>query len=230
MRTQEQIAKIKEKQSPPVQLWNVLTQQKINELINHYEKSEKTEKNTGPIVSYVKEGEGVIDDILTILRNTFGDFKVRTAHFFDVSRPHIIHIDDDFEYPNSYKAFTIPLEIRGCEENKAKLIFFDQYYYGGPAKFVKNTDTDGKPQYYNSFVTEYDDIENTVDIEMSEEHKKLITHLWDDWPKGLSIQKYFPWHIGSIIAFDSLQLHCASDFLSTGATSKLGLSIFTTID
>jgi hypothetical protein len=29
---------------------------------------------------------------------------------------------------------------------------------------------------------------------------------------------------------DILQLHCASNFLDTGATSKLGLSIFTTID
>jgi len=230
MRTQEQIQELKKMQSPPVQLWNVLTPSKIQELIEYHNQNEKIEKNTGPVISYVKEGEGIIDDILVLLRNTFGNFKVRTAHFFDVAKPHIIHIDDDYKFPKSYKAFTIPLELRGCKDNKVKLVFFDQYYYGGPAKFVQNANTEGQPQYYNSFVTDYKDIEGLVDNDINEEHVKLLGHIKEDWSKGLSVQKYFPWHIGSIIAFDSLQLHCSSNFLSTGATSKLGLSIFTVME
>ena len=48
------------------------------------------------------------------------------------------------------------------------------------------------------------------------------------WLQGLSFNSYFPWTIGSIIAFDSLQLHCASDFTKHNIKSKLGISIFTT--
>lgn len=230
MRTKKQIEIIKQNQSPPEQLSNIVSKSKVQQLIQYYKDSKKIQKNTGPVVSYVREGDGIIDDIISKLRIKFGNFTVRTAHFFEVEKPHIIHNDDDYEYPNSFKAFTIPLEIKGNEINNAKLVFFDQYYYGGPAKFVKNANIDDKPQYYNKFITEYNQVENIVDSKISQEDKNLISHISEEWLEGLSIQTYFPWHIGSIIAFDSLQLHCASNFLATGATSKLGLSIFTTLD
>lgn len=227
MRTQEQIEKIQKTHSNPVQLLNVVDAETINKLIDYYNDSVKTQKNTGPIVSYVKEGDGLIDDIVFVLRETFGNFKVRTAHFFDVTRPHMIHIDDSFDYPNSYKAFTVPLELKG-DDNKAKLVFFDQYYYDGPAKFV-NGGLD-ESAYYNEFVDNYERVHNKSDAEIHPEHLKLLTHLKPQWLEGLSVQRYFPWTVGSIIAFDSLQLHCASNFLETGASGKLGLSIFTTFD
>ena len=93
MRSVEQINNLKEKQSPPVQFIDILDKHTIQKLINFHNSNEKIEKNTGPIISYVKEGQGIIDDILYILRAKFGNFKVRTAHYFDVSRPHIIHND-----------------------------------------------------------------------------------------------------------------------------------------
>jgi len=229
MRTDKQIEKIKKYESAPVQLLNVINEEKIKSLINFHNQNDKVEKNTGPIISYVQEGEGIIDDILELLRLHYGNFKVRVAHFFDVTKPHIIHNDDDFEYPNSYKAFTIPLEVR-AKTNKAKLVFFDQYYYDGPSKFVNKTDVSKLPKYYNEFITSYERVFYKDNIEINKEHKKLLSHLRDEWLEGLTVQKYFPWTVGSIIAFDSLQLHCASNFLDTGAISKLGLSIFTTLD
>lgn len=229
MRTIEQITNLKKYQSPPVQFVDILDRYTIQKLIDFHNNNEKIEKNTGPVISYVKEGEGIIDDILYILRLKFGDFKVRTAHYFDVSKPHIIHNDDDFKLPNSYKAFTIPLEVR-AKTNKAKLVFFDQYYYNGPSKFVNKDNITDTPAYYNQFVTSYEKVSETNNKVLDPKHRKLLSHLKDEWLEGLSVQKYFPWTVGSIIAFDSLQLHCASNFLDTGATSKLGLSIFTTID
>ena len=56
---------------------------------------------------------------------------------------------------------------------------------------------------------------------------KNLSHLKEEWLEGLTVQKYFPWTIGSIICFDSLQIHSASNFLNCGIESKLGLSIFT---
>lgn len=229
MRTDEQINNLKEYQSPPVQFVDILDKHTIQKLIDFHNTNEKIEKNTGPIISYVKEGQGIIDDILYILRIKFGDFKVRAAHYFDVSKPHIIHNDDGFTLPNSYKAFTIPLEVR-AKTNKAKLVFFDQYYYDGPSKFVNKDNITDAPVYYNQFVTSYERVLETNNKVLEPEHRKLLSHLKDEWLEGLSVQKYFPWTIGSIIAFDSLQLHCSSNFLDTGATSKLGLSIFTTLD
>jgi hypothetical protein len=230
MRTDEQILSIKETQSPPVQLYNVLSNDKIKSLIDFYSTNPKEEKVTGPVVSYVEEGQGIIDDILLLLRNTFGNFNVRVAHYFDVKHPHIIHIDDHYRYPNSYKAFTIPLEIRGTTENKANLIFFDQYYYGGPAKFINKGNSKDMPVHFNEFITSYENVHNINDQGIHPYYLEMLSHLKEEWYEGLSIQKHIPWTIGSIIAFDSLQLHCASNFLKTGATSKLGLSIFTTFD
>ena len=62
-----------------------------------------------------------------------------------------------------------------------------------------------------------------------EEVKNLLTHLRPHWLEGLSVQCYFPWLSGSCIAFNSLQLHSASDFNRQGIIRKLGVSIFTTI-
>ena len=54
-----------------------------------------------------------------------------------------------------------------------------------------------------------------------------LTHLKSKWLEGLSVNKYFDWRIGSVISFDSLNLHCSSDFNASGITRKIGLSIFT---
>ena len=228
MRTSDQINDIKERQSNPVQFINAITKEKIDFLIDYYKNTNKIQKNTGPQYSNVKEGDGVVDDIIELLRLQFGNFTVRGIQFFNVEKPHIIHIDDKFEYPRSYKAFAIPLEVNGNNCNLAKLIMFNQYYYGGPAKFVKGSDEKQLPVYYNKYVTDYNEVENKDKQGIPLEIKKLMTHLRPLWTHELSVQCYFPWTIGSIIAFDSLQLHCASDFTNVDIKSKLGMSIFTT--
>jgi len=71
MRTKEQIDKIKQTESDPVQLWNVVTQQEINDLINHYHSSDNViEKSTGPKVLKINLDEGLIDNIVEKLKYT----------------------------------------------------------------------------------------------------------------------------------------------------------------
>ena len=232
MRTQEQITAIKNTQSDPKQHWDILNYGNIIDLLIHYNDSSKKveQKSTGPKVLYVKEGEGVIDDILDKLRQTYGDFKVRSAHYFDVEKPHIIHNDDDFDYPQCYKAFVIPLLVEGATCDKAKFFVFDQSYYGGPAKFVNGEDVTGKPVHYNTFLTDYNDVEDKAICGLDDFELQYLTHLKPKWLQGLSVKRYFDWRIGSIISFDSLNLHCSSDFNKAGITRKIGLSIFTEID
>ena len=231
MRTQEQITAIKNTQSDPKQLWDILHPCDINALLDYYNTSKNVEqKNTGPKVLYVKEGEGVIDHILKMLRHRYGNFSVRSAHYFDVSKPHIIHNDDDFDYPQCYKAFVIPLLVEGATCDKAKFFVFDQSYYGGPAKFVNGEDVTGKPVHYNTFLTDYKDVTDRASSGLDNFELQYLTHLKPKWIEGLSVNKYFDWRIGSIISFDSLNLHCSSNFNAPGITRKIGLSIFTEID
>ena len=229
MRTQEQITAIKNTQSDPKQHWDILNYGNIIDLLIHYNDSSKKveQKSTGPKVLYVKEGEGVIDNILDKLRQTYGDFEVRSAHYFDVEKPHIIHNDDDFDYPQCYKAFVIPLLVEGATCDKAKFFVFDQSYYGGPAKFVNGEDVTGKPVHYNTFLTDYNDVEDKAICGLDDFELQYLTHLKPKWLQGLSVKRYFDWRIGSIISFDSLNLHCSSDFNKVGITRKIGLSIFT---
>ena len=232
MRTLDQIQAIKNTKSDPVQHWDIISYGEIIDLLIHYnDSSSKVEqKSTGPKVLYVKEGDGVIDKILKKLRKVYGNFEVRSAHYFDVTKPHIIHNDDDFDYPQCYKAFVIPLLVEGATCDKAKFFVFDQSYYGGPAKFVNGEDTTGKPVHYNTFLTDYNRIENTSIAGLTDFELQHLTHLKPKWLEGLSVNKYFDWRIGSIISFDSLDLHCSSDFNSAGITRKVGLSIFTKVN
>ena len=230
MRTSEQIDKIKQTQGEPVQLWNILTQETVNKLLLHYRVSDDViVKDTGPKVLHINLGEGLIDDIVEKLQTTFGNFEVRNAHIFDVNKPHMIHNDDDFDFPQVYKGFVMPLEVDG-PLNKAKFFVFDQYYYGGPAKFVKGLDLTDLPVHYNQFVTDYDDIEGKNTNGIHESLLSELNHLQPAWLEGLSVRSYFPWTIGSCIAFDSCNLHCASNFKNHGIKSKIGLSIFTKVN
>lgn len=230
MRTLEQIDLIKKHHSAPTQLLNSVSKEKINFLLSYYYNStNKVQKNTGPKVLYVNEGEGVIDDILYLLRENFGNFKVRSAHFFEVDNPHVLHIDDDFNYPTSYKAFTIPIWVSKGSCDKIKLIMFDQYYYGGPVKFF-NGDSETSNTYYNLPLYEYSNVENLSDSGIPSPIKQvMLSHLKNTWLEGLSVHSFFPWTIGSIIAFDSLRIHCSSNFKKVGIDKKIGLSIFTEI-
>jgi len=230
MRTKQQIDKIKEKQSPPIQQFIFLNELEVEQLLLYYKNnSDKAEiKPTGPKCLYIKEGEGVIDYILVKLRDKFGDFKLRNAQIFDTTVPHILHNDDGIDLPNTFKAFTIPLQVFGENFMDAKLCMFDQYYYGGPAKFCKGETVASKT--YNSIVTDYKDIEGLNDKGIPGEWRtQLLSHLKDKWIEGLSLQGHYPWIPGSYIAFDALQIHCASNFVDVDITRKIGLSIFTTL-
>lgn len=230
MRTQEQINKIKEKQSKPVQQMMFLKESRVEELLDYYfDNKDKAEvKPTGPKCLYINEGDGVIDDILVPLRYTFGDFKVRNAQIFDTTVPHILHNDDGKDLPNAYKAFTIPLMVFEGNELDAKLCMFDQYYYNGPAKFCKGEKFESNT--YNSIVTDYKDVDGLSNDGIPHIWRdELLSHLKDNWIEGLTLQAYFPWIIGSYIAFDALQIHSASNFTTKGISRKIGLSIFTTL-
>lgn len=227
MRTAEQIEKLKKTHSDPVQLHGVVSADLVESLLGYYHTHQKIQKNTGPKVLHIKEEQGLIDELLVTLRKQFGNFKIRSAHFFETTVPHVLHIDDGKELTDVYKAFTVPLYVQGSSCDNAKLIMYDQYYYGGPVKFF-NGDEQVEEVYYNTPLFDYSDVDGINNIGIPNIVKeRLIPHIKEQWLEGLSINSYFPWTIGSVIAFDSLRIHSASDFRKFGIKMKIGLSIFT---
>lgn len=225
MRTQKEIDKIKSRISDPYVVEHFVSTDDIAELIAIYNLCNKTVKNTGPVTVDINSllDKTVFQRLLESIRTEIGPFEVTAGLFFKTDYPHIIHNDDTFELPNAvYKAITIPLALEGS--GIPKLCFFDQYYFHGPAKFF-NGDKN-IPTYYNQQVYDYTNVDGIVDQPFIDQHG-YFTHLKTSWLQGLSLHSTINWIPTQAIIFDSVRLHCASDFRSLGIKSKLGLSIFT---
>jgi hypothetical protein len=233
MRTEQQIAQIKSRVTDPYNIKDFISLDDVNHLVNLFE-SQKTEpnvvyKNTGPVTLDIKDylEDPVISKIIAQLKTELGSIEITAGFFFTTNYPHIIHNDDTFELPDGvYKGITIPLKIYGTDRIP-DLCFFDQFYFHGPAKFF-NGDTD-IPTYYNKQVYDYTDVDGVVGGIMIDESTRCqyLTHLKTRWLKGLSLWGTIKWLPTSALIFDSVRLHCASDFRQQGITHKLGISIFT---
>lgn len=226
MRTKSERLAIINSFSEPISLENWLSQDEINILIDEFHNSkEKIHKNTGPITVNIDFNKEPFKSLLDRLRIAIGDAEVTAGFFFYTETPHVIHNDDTFELPQVFKGITIPLEYKGGTKHPY-LCFFHQYYLEGPAKFF-NGGCD-YPVHYNKHVFDYSQVENTSEKEFPEIiHKMYLGHIKDEWLKGLSFDRALPWKPGNVLIFDSVQLHCASNFIKQGITSKLGISIFT---
>jgi hypothetical protein len=230
MRTKSQIDFIKGRISDPYSIESFLTKKEIVDLIDIFKRTQdrKVYKNTGPVTLNLVLDDPVISTILDKLKSKIGNFAVTAAFFFYTETPHIIHNDDTFELPDGvYKAVTLPLELtRDTGEELPELCFFDQFYFHGPAKFF-NGSTD-IPTFYNRQVYEYSEVDGLSDREFCDSNS-LLTHLKPAWLKGLSLHSSIEWRPGNAIVFDSVRLHCASDFTRLNITGKLGISIFTKV-
>jgi len=230
MRTLTQIEKIKSNIIQPYVVESFLSQYEVQYLINLFESRDfdrvKVYKNTGPITLDILEviNDKVVQTILEKIKNEIGDFEVTAGLFFYTNYPHVIHNDDTFELPDSvYRAITLPLKLYGVGSDYPKLCMFDQFYFHGPAKFFKgetHMDT-----FFNKCLYDYSDVDGVAQSSIVD--TSLFTHLKPEWLDGLSIQSVLEWKPTNAMIFDSVRLHCASDFRKLGYEYKLGLSIFT---
>lgn len=230
MRTPSQIEQIKSNMIDPYVVDSFLSDSEVEYLVKLFESEEtqnlKVYKNTGPVTLDILEviNDPVIQNILAKIKNEIGEFEVTAGLFFYTNYPHVIHNDDTFELPDSvYRAITIPLKLYGDGTEYPKLCMFDQCYFHGPAKFFKgetHIDT-----FFNKCLYDYSDVDGVVEEPIT--NTELLTHLKPEWLEGLSIQSMLEWKPTSSMIFDSVRLHCASDFRSLGYTNKLGFSIFT---
>jgi hypothetical protein len=227
MRTASQIDEIKTQINNPYAVDNFITNNNVSELISLFETSnDKIHKNTGPVVVNADLTHPLFLEIIHKLKNIIGEFEITSAFFFRTDYPHIIHNDDTFELPCAYKGITIPLLLEGTFNVFPQLCFFDQFYFHGPAKFFKGDNS--IPTYYNKQVYDYADVDGLVDNRFDTATRlRYFSHLKPTWLDGLTLNSALEWKPTTAIIFDSVRLHCASDFRKLGIKSKLGISIFT---
>lgn len=231
MRDTIAIDKIKSTIIEPYSVEDFLTISDVNHLVNLFETSDTEEnkiyKNTGPVTLDIKNylNDTVVQKIVTKLKDTIGDYEITAGFFFYTNYPHVIHNDDTFELPDSvYRGITLPLKLYGDGTGYPKLCMFDQFYFHGPSKFFKgetHIDT-----YYNVCLYDYTGVDGLVETSLVDDNK-LFTHLKPTWLEGLSLHSTLEWKPTNLLVFDSVRLHCASDFRQLGYTNKLGISIFT---
>jgi hypothetical protein len=234
-RTKEENDIIVSNMSDPYVIEEFITQEEIQYLIDLYENTgDKIYKNTGPVtkdISKLLVQDPVMKAIFDRIKEKIGECGIFTSMYFNVQTPHIIHNDDDFLSPITYKAITLPLRIEYQEENTGypKLCFFDQFYLKGPSKFFNGAQVKVE-QFYNEPVYSYEDVQNLSTAEIPAEiYHNYLTHIKPNWLKGLSFKQAETWKPGNAIIFDAVRLHCASDFVAQKIKSKLGISIFTAL-
>ena len=238
MRTISQIKKIKKTFQDPRVITSFLSDPDVDHLINLFDESDNTnspyigkiKKNTGPITLDLKQfsKDSIVENLLEKIEKEIGPYDVVSAFFFKTDYPHIIHNDDSFELPdNVYKAITLPLRIYGDNIiGYPSLCFFEQLYFHGPSKFFKGEEF--VPTYYNKQIYEYRDIENLTEQSFDNRlYEHYFTHCKKRWLEGLTFHSAIEWMPGSAIIFDSVRLHCASDFRKQNIKEKLAISIFT---
>lgn len=233
MRSPEQISRIKSRVTDPYAITDFLSLDEVEYLIKLFQsqntEANKVYKNTGPITLDIKPflNDPVVVKIIDRLVEEIGPFEITAGFFFTTNYPHIIHNDDTFELPDGvYKGITIPLKTYGADR-VPDLCFFDQFYFHGPAKFF-NGDS-AIPTYYNKQIYEYSKVDGLSDGMLIDESTRVsyLTHLKPAWLQGLTLWGTLRWKPTSALIFDSVRLHCASDFRKLGIQSKLGISIFT---
>lgn len=238
MRSQEQIDILKKHISDPISHQNFLNDNEVKYLIYLFENEDsiaspysgKLHKNTGPVTLDLSSyyNDPVVAKILRDLTTIIGTYEITTAFFFQTDYPHIIHNDDTYELPTGvYKGITLPLKIYPEKSSEyPKLCFFNQFYFHGPSKFF-NSDKD-IATFYNKQIYDYSKVENLSNKKFDENtYEKYFTHTKLKWFEGLSLHSVLDWIPGNALIFDSVRLHCASDFRKLGIQAKLGISVFT---
>ena len=176
MKTQEQIARIESKNSDPFQIFDFISADENQMLLDFFNSSDKEIKATGPTVVRPDLNLPVFKNIFERVQDTIGDAKLESALIFSTPWAHVIHNDDDTRGDDlPYKAITIPLYINNdVVDTDVKLMMFDQYYYHGGRKFY-NGGPAPKNVASNSPLLSYEDVVYTNTKGIPDEIKQFLT-------------------------------------------------------
>lgn len=139
-----------------------------------------------------------------------------------------IHVDSGYNNQSACRGIIIPLV---CEAGST--VFFNNYWKGDAAKFVRSEDPyqhvkDSHKQITtkDQRITNYTKIINYTDQPFDKEiYNQYLTHIPYENLHGLTVDTIVSWSPGDIIVFDRNQLHCASN----EHDHKIGMTVFTNL-
>lgn len=211
------------------QVDSFLSATEIDSLLHAFEGSENKEhKLTGPVCSPYQGFPAIDKKVMDLI----GPCRILgTSLFFRTDTPHVLHMDAPKDLGRlPYRAILLPLRYEAddpCAPFDLSFFVFHQRWFGYPAKFFKGDRDIYSP--HNRPVYDYAEIDGLVPGARPDPRvqAKWLSHLKPRWLDDLTIETQFDWKVGSAIVFDSVRIHCSSDFRRVGARSKTGLSIFT---
>jgi len=228
MRTVEQKKLITDRYESATLHKDVIHKGFIDYLLNQFHKSQKIEKNTGPVVMNYSPDRQKYEAWFTPVQNfvddLIGESLVWGSNIFRVEQPHIVHNDDYQEkIYDIFKTIVIPLEI----SQPTNFIVFDQYYLDGPIKCFRGYPTVPET-YYNKSLTDYSSLTNYTDEPFNKQfYNEYLTHVPYESLHGLTVESVIRWQPGDAITFDMGKLHSSANFKKHEIDYKIGYSIFT---
>lgn len=229
MRTLEQKKAITNRYESTTLHKDIVNQGFIDYLLNQFQKSDKIDKKTGPVVMNYspdrQEHEAWFTPVQNFVDHLIGeDNIVWGSNIFRAEYPHIVHNDDYHEKVyDIFKTVVIPLEI----SKPTNFVVFDQYYLDGPVKCFKGYEN-VPDSYYNKSLTDYSDIVNITDKPFNKKiYNEYLTHVPYESLHGLTVESIVRWQPGDAITFDMGKLHSATNFKQHNIDYKVGYSIFT---
>tara|TARA_B100000886_G_C20395798_1_gene480318 strand:- start:65 stop:772 length:708 start_codon:yes stop_codon:yes gene_type:complete len=229
------IDKIKNLESSPKILKNVLSKIEIEKFLNLYRDLPTTVHNKKQNVikkrwlkNYNEELEFLFNKKV---KNEIGDFKMDNLKdeknqdilglFQESYNPIGLHVDAGFNLDEIiYKQTLIPLTSKGST------VIFKNKFYGNSTNFtIDENELKIKNLKYGQNIRSSEHL-NLFEKKpfKSEDHKKYLKHEKIENLTGLEIDIVYEWEIGSMLIFDRTRLHCSS---STIEGKKIGLTTFT---
>ena len=231
----KQIDKIKNNESKPTVLKNVLNSHEIEKFMKLYNELPITVHNKKQNVIkkrwLVNYGEELEELFYKKLKNEIGDFKYDNLKdddgkdilglFQESYNPIGLHIDGGFNLNDLiYKQSLIPLTPVGST------VIFKNRYYGQSTNFTTDkNELEKKDLKYGQNIRSSDHIGKYGNKQFDKEiHKKYVNHEKIENLVGLEVELIYEWEVGSMLIFDRTNLHCSSSVIEG---KKIGLTTFT---
>ena len=231
----KQIDKIKNNESKPTVLKNVLNSHEIEKFIKLYNELPITVHNKKQNVIkkrwLANYGEELEELFYKKLKNEIGDFKYDNLKdedgkdilglFQESYNPIGLHIDGGFNLNDLiYKQSLIPLTPVGST------VIFKNRYYGQSTNFTTDkNELEKKDLKYGQNIRSSDHIGKYGNKPFDKKiHKKYVNHEKIENLVGLEVELIYEWEVGSMLIFDRTNLHCSSSVIEG---KKIGLTTFT---
>ena len=231
----KQIDKIKNNESKPTVLKNVLNSHEIEKFIKLYNELPITVHNKKQNVIkkrwLANYGEELEELFYKKLKNEIGEFKYDNLKdedgkdilglFQESYNPIGLHVDAGFNFENLiYRQTLIPLTPIGST------VIFKNRFYGGSTNFTidPNELTKKKLNYgQNKRSSEHIGMYGNKPFD-KKIHEKFLKHEKIENLAGLEVEFVYEWELGSMLIFDRTNLHCSSSVIEG---KKIGLTTFT---